>query len=33
VVQAIAPSTTFASVADDILAMVTGIRIQRGSGS
>ena len=32
-VQAVAPSTTFGSVADDISSMITGIRIQRGSGS
>jgi hypothetical protein len=32
-VQAIAPSTTFGSVADDLLSMITGIRIQRRSSS
>jgi hypothetical protein len=33
VVQAVAPSTTFGSVSDDLLSMITGIRIQRGSSS
>jgi hypothetical protein len=33
VVQAVAPSTTFASVADDLLSMISEIRIQRGSSS
>jgi hypothetical protein len=33
VVQAIAPSTTFGSVSDDILSMITDIRIQRRSSS
>src|SRR4051812_698454 len=33
VVQAIAPSTNFGSVSDDLLAMITGIRIQRRSSS
>ena len=31
VVQAIAPSTTFGSVSDDLLSMITNIRIQRGN--
>lgn len=33
VVQAIAPSTTFGSASDDLLSMITGIRIRRGSSS
>jgi hypothetical protein len=33
VVQAVAPSTTFGSVSDDLLSMITGIRVQRGSSS
>jgi hypothetical protein len=33
VVQAVAPSTTFGSVSDDLLSMISGIRIQRGSSS
>ena len=33
VVQAIAPSTTFGSVSDDLLSMITEIRIQRGGSS
>jgi hypothetical protein len=33
VVQAIAPSTNFGSVSDDLLSMITGIRIQRRSTS
>jgi hypothetical protein len=33
VVQAVAPSTTFGSVSDDVLSMITGIRIRRGSSS
>jgi hypothetical protein len=33
VVQAAAPSTTFGSVSDDVLSMITGIRIQRGGSS
>jgi hypothetical protein len=32
-VQAIAPSTTFGSVSDDLLSMITNIRIQRGGSS
>jgi hypothetical protein len=31
--QAVAPSTTFGSVSDDVLTMITGIRIRRGSSS
>jgi hypothetical protein len=33
VVQAVAPSTTFGAVSDDVLSMITGIRIQSGSSS
>jgi hypothetical protein len=33
VVQAVAPSTTFGSVSDDLLSMISGIRIQRRSSS
>jgi hypothetical protein len=32
-VQALAPSTTFASLADEIVGMITGIRIVRGGSS
>ncbi len=32
-VQAIAPSTTFSQVSDDILTMITGLRILRGAAS
>jgi hypothetical protein len=32
-VQALAPSTTFSQVSDDILTMIAGMRIRRGSGS
>jgi hypothetical protein len=33
VVQAVAPSTTFGSVSDDLRSMITGIRVQRGTSS
>jgi predicted component of type VI protein secretion system len=32
-VQAVAPSTTFSEVADDLISMITGLRIRRGGGS
>jgi hypothetical protein len=32
-VQALAPSTTFSQVADEIVSMITGLRIRRGSGT
>jgi hypothetical protein len=32
-VQALAPSTTFSQVSDDVLSMITGLRIRRGSSS
>jgi hypothetical protein len=32
-VQALAPSTTFSQVSDDVLSMITGLRVRRGSGS
>lgn len=32
-VQALAPSTTFSQVSDDILSMITGLRLRRGTGS
>ena len=32
-VQAVAPSTTFSQVADDLISMITGLRIRRGGGS
>jgi hypothetical protein len=33
VVQAVAPSTTFSSVSDDLVSMITGLRVKRRSGS
>jgi hypothetical protein len=32
-VQALAPSTTFASLSDEIVGMITSIRIVRGGSS
>jgi len=32
-VQALAPSTTFSEVADDLILMITNLRIRRGGGS
>jgi len=32
-VQVLAPATTFASLSDEILGMVTGIRVVRGGSS
>lgn len=32
-VQALAPSTTFSQVSDELLSMITGLRVRRGSGS
>ena len=32
-VQALAPSTTFGQVSDDLITMITQLRVRRGSGS